>query len=77
MRRLVEAHSPVAIGAGWSSLVARKAHNLEVSGSNPLPATKAVLVIATLTSQNKSCYSVGWVSFGPALNTARVHSFRA
>jgi hypothetical protein len=25
--------------AGWSSLVARKAHNLEVSGSNPLPAT--------------------------------------
>jgi hypothetical protein len=26
--------------AGWSSLVARKAHNLEVSGSNPLPATK-------------------------------------
>ena len=27
-------------GAGWSSLVARKAHNLEVRGSNPLPATK-------------------------------------
>ena len=25
--------------AGWSSQVARKAHNLEVSGSNPLPAT--------------------------------------
>ena len=26
--------------AGWSSLVARKAHNLEVPGSNPGPATK-------------------------------------
>src|SRR5713226_5637618 len=28
------------IAAGWSSLVARKAHNLEVPGSNPGPATK-------------------------------------
>ncbi len=28
------------MGAGWSSLVARKAHNLEVAGSNPAPATK-------------------------------------
>ncbi len=25
--------------AGWSSLVAREAHNLEVTGSNPVPAT--------------------------------------
>ena len=29
--------SPVA---GWSSLVAREAHNLEVVGSNPAPATE-------------------------------------
>ena len=28
------------LAAGWSSLVARKAHNLEVPGSNPGPATK-------------------------------------
>ena len=27
--------------AGWSSLVARRAHNPKVRGSNPLPATKA------------------------------------
>ncbi len=27
------------IGAGWSSPVAREAHNLEVAGSNPVPAT--------------------------------------
>ena len=26
--------------AGWSSQVARQAHNLKVRGSNPLPATK-------------------------------------
>ena len=25
--------------AGWSSPVAREAHNLEVTGSNPVPAT--------------------------------------
>ncbi len=25
--------------AGWSSLVARRAHNPEVAGSNPAPAT--------------------------------------
>jgi hypothetical protein len=28
------------ISAGWSSPVARQAHNLKVRGSNPLPATK-------------------------------------
>ncbi len=28
------------IDAGWSSLVARRAHNPKVRGSNPLPATK-------------------------------------
>jgi hypothetical protein len=30
-------------GAGWSSLVARRAHNPEVVGSNPTPATKLLL----------------------------------
>jgi hypothetical protein len=28
------------INAGWSSLVARRAHNPKVGGSNPPPATK-------------------------------------
>ena len=28
------------LDAGWSSLVARQAHNLKVAGSNPAPATK-------------------------------------
>jgi hypothetical protein len=29
------------LGAGWSSPVARQAHNLKVVGSNPTPATKS------------------------------------
>jgi hypothetical protein len=30
----------IGISAGWSSPVARQAHNLKVIGSNPIPATK-------------------------------------
>ncbi len=30
----------IQIIAGWSSLVARWAHNPKVAGSNPVPATK-------------------------------------
>ena len=30
------------LGAGWSSPVARQAHNLKVAGSNPAPATKNI-----------------------------------
>ena len=30
--------------AGWSSLVARRAHNPEVIGSNPVPATNKIAV---------------------------------
>src|SRR3954454_20982601 len=33
------AASQNAVGAGWSSPVARQAHNLKVAGSNPAPAT--------------------------------------
>nr|ADI17650.1 hypothetical protein [uncultured alpha proteobacterium HF0130_20P23] len=31
------------INAGWSSPVARQAHNLKVAGSNPAPATNIAL----------------------------------
>ena len=31
-------------GAGWSSPVARQAHNLKAAGSNPAPATKITLM---------------------------------
>ena len=33
-------HIRPILGAGWSSPVARQAHNLKVVGSNPTPATK-------------------------------------
>ena len=32
-------HFEILYNAGWSSLVARQAHNLNVVGSNPAPAT--------------------------------------
>ena len=31
------------LGAGWSSPVARQAHNLKVTGSNPVPATNTTV----------------------------------
>ena len=49
--------------AGWSSLVARQAHNLKVAGSNPAPATKDSLVIVIvfptliLSPENKDILS--------------------
>jgi hypothetical protein len=36
-------------GAGWSSPVARQAHNLKVTGSNPVPATKHAPVLKGTT----------------------------
>ena len=39
--------------AGWSSLVARRAHNPKVVGSNPAPATTSSLrVIVRIQSKN-------------------------
>jgi hypothetical protein len=37
--RMKRAGSPARLIAGWSSPVARQAHNLKVAGSNPAPAT--------------------------------------
>ena len=36
------------LGAGWSSPVARWAHNPKVAGSNPAPATKFEVVVSDL-----------------------------
>jgi hypothetical protein len=32
----------LGVGAGWSSMVARRAHNPKVVGSNPAPATNFI-----------------------------------
>ena len=49
-----------SINAGWSSPVARQAHNLKAAGSNPAPATKINNKINTLreTSRGVFCVSV-------------------
>ena len=41
--------------AGWSSLVARRAHNPEVVGSNPAPATKNLQLVGL--AGGLFCYS--------------------
>src|SRR3990167_2925576 len=40
VRTILRVFSPFFSVAGWSSPVARQAHNLKVAGSNPAPATK-------------------------------------
>jgi hypothetical protein len=40
--------------AGWSSPVARQAHNLKAAGSNPAPATKFKKDISGLDPSGKS-----------------------
>ena len=37
-----KARKLATLTAGWSSLVARQAHNLKVVGSNPTPATTSI-----------------------------------
>ena len=46
--------SPIG-GAGWSSPVARQAHNLKVAGSNPAPATITPIYIPTIRLKRGSC----------------------
>jgi hypothetical protein len=40
--------------AGWSSPVARQAHNLKVTGSNPVPATKILRVIKDFKAEHNA-----------------------
>ena len=42
MRLQKKGESRTIYDAGWSSLVARRAHNPEVVGSNPTPATNLI-----------------------------------
>src|SRR5580700_7692162 len=49
--------------AGWSSLVARQAHNLKAAGSNPAPATKffvnsRCLIASTLSGIPKADFTL-------------------
>lgn len=44
---------------GWSSLVAHKAHNLEIGGSNPLPATNRSVAKSGRRTEFKPLTAVG------------------
>ena len=46
---LTASRKTLILGAGWSSPVARQAHNLKAAGSNPAPATNPYLPIFLLT----------------------------
>jgi hypothetical protein len=45
--------------AGWSSPVARQAHNLKVIGSNPIPATKLEENPSNLSGLLGFCFGAG------------------
>jgi hypothetical protein len=42
LKSLISLKIEYKYAAGWSSLVARQAHNLKVGGSNPSPATNYI-----------------------------------
>src|SRR5215472_8851189 len=58
--------------AGWSSLVARWAHNPKVGGSNPPPATKQVTESNALAcpAQGRCCLS--WAQLGIKFSDLRL-----
>ena len=55
--------------AGWSSLVARRAHNPEVVGSNPAPATKNLQLVGL--AGELFCYQDSFVIFQRVANLRR------
>ena len=60
-----------AIGAGWSSPVARQAHNLKVVGSNPTPATKKSRNISYLHSAPRGAFCIRASTSTPHQNHIR------
>ncbi len=51
--------------AGWSSPVARQAHNLKVIGSNPIPATTFVITHSPSRSNRRDRFSFSGETQGP------------
>jgi hypothetical protein len=45
--------------AGWSSLVARRAHNPKVASSNLAPATKVIKRLEPVRKHRLSCFEIG------------------
>ena len=60
MRSVVRIYpGPPKDDAGWSSPVARWAHNPKVAGSNPAPATNFEIAVSDLEVLVRGCSSVG------------------
>src|SRR5438046_10266835 len=53
--------------AGWSSPVARHAHNLKVIGSNPIPATTFVITPSPSRSNRRDGFNLSEERSGPAM----------
>ncbi len=61
--------------AGWSSPVARQAHNLKVRGSNPLPATKHSQIVTHHNGAAQlSRFCLSGSIWGSTANTQRLPS---
>ena len=56
--------------AGWSSPVARQAHNLKVVGSNPAPATTSAVTVDRRPAQIKSSFN-----FNKLILSARARAY--
>ena len=57
-RRPKTSEKQSATGAGWSSPVARQAHNLKAAGSNPAPATISNKYIKHLHSAQRGAFRI-------------------
>jgi len=60
----ISAHKIGSTDAGWSSSVARWAHNPEVVGSNPAPATNIYLIrklFSTTNSDDKDIAAAAYI----------------
>ena len=62
-------HQPGSIDAGWSSPVARQAHNLKVTGSNPVPATNQ-----SNPSSPRSAGFCVWACYRPRGHSRMTHA---
>ena len=61
------------VSAGWSSLVARQAHNLKVVGSNPAPATINIARSLLPRLYLQSLYILGLLIFAIPVNYITIY----
>ena len=65
-----------SFGAGWSSPVARQAHNLKVVGSNPTPATKINITYQYVNGHRRAAFCFGEMRGATAHSTGQLPAHR-